>query len=977
MAGTLINGTLELHIDALELEARLAFSPDKAGAGWNADGVLKLLGEKRISPLPSPRIIEELLQKFARSKERVALEIVRGIPPEAPTPERVAWADAPVPEDLTALATEKVDKAGPPVIERVRVEKTKRETVVKKPGALPFLPQKEEIVVSWDKKETKERVFVDPKVEDLAYAEAGQKIGTIAPPKPGKPGKSIFGKSVAPQSDGDGLFLIGEGIEREKSELKAKAAGVVRIGQNWADIVPLARPRWKIEKGVDQATVFLSFWPGDRKLSAPPAADLLAEAADLVDDPSLLIDEKDLDTVLEQANRTSETVQAFPLSRRQDAEARVDISADGLQATLFLRKGIAGATPLELRAVSEAIKASKVHGFKAEQVKADILAFFKGPQTELRDYELVEGKAPTRGKDRDIQVFVAFLTEQRRAEVVARIAANPSAFADPDASFPPALATDAAFVEKEARVAAVTQPPAGNSGVDVYGNALPGLPGNDPDIHLLNGLRQAKNEIFAELAGVLLVKRQGGSFSGYVVPYRDSAIEVVVSGDLMEATLELVRSEGAGIPLGSEAVSAALAAAGVKTGIDSAAIAAALLEANEKGRFGPVAVARGEKPVTGGGASIKWLVHLASGKGVTVKNDGRADFKNQDRFVSVGEGEGLAEIIRQGVEGKAGFDVSGKAIDAQKGETASLEHDDSVREELIENGVRLVAIRAGELIYDGKSVRVNALHLVKGDIGTATGNVNFNGEVRISGKVNPGFAVIGGGDVLIGETAESALVSSGGKVVIGQGIIGAGKGIVRARLGIDAAFVEQATLLAVEDIRVKNGCLQSHIKTNGKLQLIGEKGNLIGGYCKARHGVESMNIGSERGTRTEISFGQDYLVKDQIEVSEREIEKLQKALADLERKTKELEARGAPLDAARAEKIRLMKLLEKQSLRLFTLREKFEEHHQSEVRVRGTIQPGVVMESHGRYYEVKQKRSQVVFSFDREVGRIQEKPLGK
>jgi uncharacterized protein (DUF342 family) len=77
----------------------------------------------------------------------------------------------------------------------------------------------------------------------------------------------------------------------------------------------------------------------------------------------------------------------------------------------------------------------------------------------------------------------------------------------------------------------------------------------------------------------------------------------------------------------------------------------------------------------------------------------------------------------------------------------------------------------------------------------------------------------------------------------------------------------------------------------------------------------------------------------------------------------------------RAEKVRLMKIIEKNGIRLFTLREKFEEHHPSEIRIRGTIFPGVVMESHGRYYEVKQKRSQVVFFFDKEVGRIQEKPL--
>ena len=363
------------------------------------------------------------------------------------------------------------------------------------------------------------------------------------------------------------------------------------------------------------------------------------------------------------------------------------------------------------------------------------------------------------------------------------------------------------------------------------------------------------------------------------------------------------------------------------------------------------------------------------GKGVSIREDGQADFKNQDRFTAVTEGTPIAEVVRQGEEGRAGFDVTGRLLEPGKSASVTITHDDSIREEPTEKGVRFIAAKTGELIFDGSSVKVNPLHVVKGDIGVATGNVNFPGEIRIAGSVNSGFAVIGSGNVSVAGTAESALVSAGGKAVIAQGVIGAGKGIVRARFGIDAGFVEQATLLAVEDIRVKNGCLQSQVKTNGKLSLIGEKGHLIGGFCRARFGVEAANIGSERGTRTEISFGQDYLVKDQIEGAERETDKIKKALTELDQKLKQLEGSGANLDAARSEKVRLMKHLEKQSIRLFTLREKFEEHHHSEIRVRGTIFPGVVMESHGRYYEIKQKRTQVVFVFDRELGRIQEKPL--
>jgi uncharacterized protein (DUF342 family) len=60
---------------------------------------------------------------------------------------------------------------------------------------------------------------------------------------------------------------------------------------------------------------------------------------------------------------------------------------------------------------------------------------------------------------------------------------------------------------------------------------------------------------------------------------------------------------------------------------------------------------------------------------------------------------------------------------------------------------------------------------------------------------------------------------------------------------------------------------------------------------------------------------------------------------------------------------------------VFTLRERFEEHHDSEIAIKGVVYPGVVMESHDRYYEISEKRSGVVFFFDRDSGRIRERPI--
>ena len=89
----------------------------------------------------------------------------------------------------------------------------------------------------------------------------------------------------------------------------------------------------------------------------------------------------------------------------------------------------------------------------------------------------------------------------------------------------------------------------------------------------------------------------------------------------------------------------------------------------------------------------------------------------------------------------------------------------------------------------------------------------------------------------------------------------------------------------------------------------------------------------------------------------------------------EKECKKAHLVKARKQKVMLMKSLEKKGVRLFTLREKFEEHFKSEIIIRGTVYPGVIFESHGRYYDVKNEKKNIRIYFEEETGRIEDEPL--
>jgi hypothetical protein len=136
-------------------------------------------------------------------------------------------------------------------------------------------------------------------------------------------------------------------------------------------------------------------------------------------------------------------------------------------------------------------------------------------------------------------------------------------------------------------------------------------------------------------------------------------------------------------------------------------------------------------------------------------------------------------------------------------------------------------------------------------------------------------------------------------------------------------------------------------------------------------------VGNERGTETIVSFGQDYLVENQIEQVQTEMRKIQEYIDKTDAMMDELEKKGASarLIMVRQKKVDALKMLEKKNLRIFLLREKFERHFDSEVRVTGTAWPGVVFESHGRLIKVEEPIRSVSIVFNREIGRLERKPL--
>ncbi|MDR2470549.1 MAG: FapA family protein, partial [Treponema sp.] len=598
------------------------------------------------------------------------------------------------------------------------------------------------------------------------------------------------------------------------------------------------------------------------------------------------------------------------------------------------KSGVRGFDPEELRRV--------IRSFKEENNNEENSNNIEENAPVLR-YPLVEGKAPTRGEDREITLLFTPLPAERRTLLLERLA-DLKILPDSRQGFPFSEAEHFCPVNRGTRIARLSRPANGEQGRNVYGALIPGLPGGGPELKLFRGLRQSGGLVTADTAGLLLARAAGpgpgGGFSvfwGTVIDYRDARVRVSISEDGMEAAGELSAELGPALPLTEDLVYRALAEAGVVMGISAEAVEYARRLAALKGRTTQT-LARGVFPLAPGGMDIRWNIPVREGTRVPVS-----------------PGTILA-VQRQAAESRDGFDVRGRTLKAE-GTAAALHWDETIV--LRESGgtAALCAAEGGELVLEGTELYISRLKEIRGDAGEAGGNLNFSGELRITGKVPPGFSAAAGANLFIGGAAESALISAGGKAVIIQGIRGNGRGVVRART-IDAAFAEGATLLAVEDIRLVSRCVDCTVKTNGRLVLSGRGAFLSGGVCRARRGISAAELGSPEGGATEVSFGQDYLIKDQIEAEERNLARLRSAL---------LRAGSG------AERDRLLKKQERHSLKLFALREKFDEHHDSAVTITGFIHPGVVIESHGRYYNITEQRRNAAFTFDEETGRIVER----
>jgi uncharacterized protein len=309
---------------------------------------------------------------------------------------------------------------------------------------------------------------------------------------------------------------------------------------------------------------------------------------------------------------------------------------------------------------------------------------------------------------------------------------------------------------------------------------------------------------------------------------------------------------------------------GVRVGLDEDKIRA-ICESDKPLRN--IVIAECIYPEMGEKARLEYFVDINARRKAVVQNDGSIDFRDLGEISSASTDQALYRKVPPTI-GKPGKNVLGKEIPGLLGKDLTI--NTGVGTEIDADDPNLVrASRDGEILLTNGIVQISDVFNVIGNVDYSTGNLQFNGAVKVNGDVNSGFKIEADGDVEIRGFVENAEVISGNDVIIHGGFSGMGDGIVKAKRDVIAKYVENQTIHADRDIIISGHSYHSNLTAGRSVIVTGSQSAIVGGECKAETGVNSNRLGSINGTKTVIKVGYNKEISDRLFQSEKEIARIE------------------------------------------------------------------------------------------------------
>ncbi len=239
-------------------------------------------------------------------------------------------------------------------------------------------------------------------------------------------------------------------------------------------------------------------------------------------------------------------------------------------------------------------------------------------------------------------------------------------------------------------------------------------------------------------------------------------------------------------------------------------------------------------------------------------------------------------------EGSSGKDIFATEIPPKPGKDKSLIAQFGRNIAVDESGTKAYATAEGILKYEGEKVHVDEVLVFPGDLDVDVGTIEFEGSVIVEGMVIPGTLIKARDNIQIAQVVEASTLIAGHDIEIAAGVKGRGKAYICAGRDIKARFVENAELIAGRDVLVDSAIMNSNVKAKRNVQVLGQPGELIGGFVSASQKVIANRIGSDMNITTTVEVGLDpdlrqrmQLINAQISLDQENLSKLTKIVRTL------------------------------------------------------------------------------------------------
>jgi len=449
------------------------------------------------------------------------------------------------------------------------------------------------------------------------------------------------------------------------------------------------------------------------------------------------------------------------------------------------------------------------------------------------------------------------------------------------------------------------------------------------------------------------------------------AVAVTISEDKLKAYMSYLSSE-IGEPFTVEQLHDVLRVHGVKYGVLEQELLKFIADPRQY-TIRPLLIAQGAAPQPGKDGYIHFLYQpVDESPKPQLLDNGKVDFREINRISNVKKGQVIAERI-PAQEGQPGITVTGDPLPAPNVREANWKLGKNVV--LDDEKVRMYAVIDGMVTFtDRDKVNVFPVFEVNGDVDYRTGNIDFVGNVVVRGNVMNGFVVKAEGDIRITGSVEGAEVAASGSIDILEGIVGHGKGFVKAGKSVKCSFILDGNVEAGEDVIVGQSIMHSTVRASKSVICAGAKGLIVGGIVQAGESIVARTVGNMTHTPTTLEVG--VLPNERNELSE--LNKQLKAIKDNLVKTdsalKILEplAKANQLTPDRREMFDKFRLTKQQLQvneaeiieRIEELERIFETVDQAKVEIKGSIFGGsrIVIGRFTRF--IKDTQNQVVFRFE-------------